>query len=137
MKKQILQYKKVSLAVLSSFLLLISFNAVAQKSVYDVIPGSGPKKKTESSLPGVINGSNKKNNDRGHNGSVYTGTRRNLPPGQAKKIYGGSAKDYAPGQLKKRNRYNDERWERDDDGDRKHEHYKKHWKHRKYKHDKN
>ena len=111
MKTHLFRYKKTALAVFSFFLLLISLNASAQKSVYDVIPGSGPKKpKTTIILPGVIRGDDRRNNDR-----VYTRRRSNLPPGQAKKIYGGSARDYAPGQVKKRERHNDEHWGRDNE----------------------
>jgi hypothetical protein len=124
MKPQMLQYKKTGLALLSSFLLLVSFNAAAQKSVYDVIPGSGPKKqRTTNSNSRVIIIDGRRNDDR-----VYTGRRTNLPPGIAKKVYGGSARDYAPGQLKKRERYNDGRWDRDNDNRRNWKH-KKHWKH--------
>gem|GEM_PF-3033698 len=90
--------KKLVVIAVCSFLLLSSLGSFAQKSVYDVIPGSGPKKKPSSSAPGVIRGTDRKND------GVYTGrrSRRSLPPGQAKKIYGGSARDYAPGQEKRR-----------------------------------
>lgn len=111
--------KKGALTVLCSFLLMSSLQLSAQKSVYDVVPGSGPKKAEPASAPSVIKGTGttKKPN------RVYTGTRRrSLPPGQAKKIYGGSAKDYAPGQVKKEKRYK--------------KHYKKHHKKNHGKHSK-
>lgn len=111
MKSKILQFKKKALVIISSFLLLISANAVAQKKIYDVIPGSGPKKTTKQGLPTIKKDQNNKQDEIG----AYTTRRRNLPPGQAKKIYGGSAKDYAPGQMKKR--YNKEG---------KYKHHKKH-----------
>jgi hypothetical protein len=44
MKTPDLHYKKTGLAVLSSFLLFVSLDAAAQKSVNDVIPGAGSKK---------------------------------------------------------------------------------------------
>jgi hypothetical protein len=106
------QYKKAAMAAIFSFLLLGSINVAAQKSVYDVIPGSGPKKSrpatNNTSLPNVIRGDNRRgddrrDDDRRDNDRVYrSGRRTHLPPGQAKKIYGGSARDYAPGQVKKR-----------------------------------
>jgi hypothetical protein len=54
MKTNSLHYKKTSLIVLSSLLLLVSFNAAAQQGVGDVIPGSGSKKpeKTTSEASG-------------------------------------------------------------------------------------
>lgn len=103
MKPLLLIEKSVSL--LAVFLLLASFNASAQKkSVYDVIPGSGPKK-TQTSKSVIIFG-DKKTNNRRNTYPVYTTRRKNLPPGQAKKIYGGSATDYAPGQVKKHHHVN-------------------------------
>jgi hypothetical protein len=98
MKPLLLTEKSVSL--LAVFLLLASFDASAQKkSVYDVIPGSGPKK-TQTSKSVIIFRDKKTNNKR-NTYPVFTTRRKNLPPGQAKKIYGGSATDYAPGQVKK------------------------------------
>jgi hypothetical protein len=98
--KLLLDFKKKSIGLLSAFLLIASFNASAQKkSVYDVIPGSGPKK-TQTSKNVVIFGG-RKTDSRRNTYPVYTTRRKNLPPGQAKKIYGGSATDYAPGQVKK------------------------------------
>jgi hypothetical protein len=98
--KPVLNFKKKTFSFLSAFLLLVSFNAFAQKkSVYDVIPGSGPKK-TQTSKNVVIFGG-KKTESRRNTYPVYIKRRKNLPPGQAKKIYGGSATDYAPGQVKK------------------------------------
>lgn len=76
--------------------MLFSINSYSQKSVYDVVPGSGPAKKKSSS--GSVYDVTRTPSHRSH-GKKY---RRNLPPGQAKKIYGGSATDYAPGQVKKR-----------------------------------
>ncbi|MGN6194407.1 MAG: hypothetical protein ACTHOB_05680 [Ginsengibacter sp.] len=106
---------------LSVLFLIISFTASAQKkSVYDVIPGSGPKK-TQTSKNVVIFRS-KKNESRRNTYPVYTTRRKNLPPGQAKKIYGGSATDYAPGQVKK---HYDNGW-KDEHG--KKEHGEKHGK---------
>ena len=103
------QFKRAGMAAIFSFLLLGSINAAAQKSVYDVIPGSGPKKPKQTtgntSLPTVIYGDNRRgdDDDRRDDDRVFTRRRRaHLPPGQAKKIYGGSATDYAPGQMKKR-----------------------------------
>lgn len=98
--KPVLHFKMKTLGLLSALLLIASFNASAQKkSVYDVIPGSGPKK-TPTSKNVVIFGG-RKTYPRQNTYPVYTTRRKNLPPGQAKKIYGGSAKDYAPGQVKK------------------------------------
>jgi hypothetical protein len=119
--KPVLHFKKKSIGLLSAFLLIASFNASAQKkSVYDVIPGSGPKK-TQTSKNVVIFRS-KKNESRRNTYPVYTTRRKNLPPGQAKKIYGGSATDYAPGQVKK---HYDNGW-KDEHG--KKEHGEKHGK---------
>ena len=112
MKRIFLLFKKTGLVIISSFLILISANAVAQKSIYKVIPGSGPKKSTKEGLPSI----NKDDNNRRDEIGAYTIRRRNLPPGQAKKIYGGAAKDYAPGQMKKRYKK-----------DGKHKNHKKHW----------
>lgn len=102
-------FKRAGMAVIFSFLLLGSINLSAQKRVYDVIPGSGPKKQkpttNSKSLPDIIRGDNDKRNDdnRGDGETEFTKRKKaHLPPGQAKKIYGGSAKDYAPGQVKKR-----------------------------------
>jgi len=108
MKPNMLHYKKKGVVLLSAFVLLVSFNAAAQKkSVYDVIPGSGPKKtETSKNRPPVINGDRRNDNER-KSYPVHTRRRKNLPPGQAKKVYGGSAKDYAPGQVKKGRRDND------------------------------
>ena len=92
---------KKSAVLLSSLVLVATFNASAQKkSVYDVIPGSGPQKK-EANKNVDIYGSRKRDSRRNTYPIFTTRKRKNLPPGQAKKIYGGSAKDYAPGQLKK------------------------------------
>ena len=95
--------KKTRFLLLTAALILSVSASYAQKSIYDVVPGSGPKKttttkRTGNSLPRIING-----RDYGHHDTrwVYHRKRRNLPPGQAKKIYGGSATDYAPGQVKK------------------------------------
>ena len=104
------RYKRLTMAIVSSFLLLVSFSSNAQKSVYDVIPGSGPKKQKPSNgstgLPGIIRGDNGRGTD---DRVIYPGKRRkHLPPGQAKKIYGGEAKDYAPGQNKKRKHEDDD-----------------------------
>lgn len=107
MMQKVTSIKKTAIAVLSSCLLLGSLQSFAQKSVYDVIPGSGPKKSTTKSAPGVINGTDKKRE------GVYYERRRRLPPGQAKKVYGGYARDYAPGHYKKG----------------KHHKGKKHWSH--------
>ncbi|MDN3657564.1 hypothetical protein QWZ08_18070 [Ferruginibacter paludis] len=96
------------MAAIFSFLLFGAINVAAQKSVYDVIPGSGPKKSkptnNTASLPNIIRGEDRRNDERRDDDRVYTrrSRRTNLPPGQAKKIYGGSATDYAPGQVKKR-----------------------------------
>lgn len=96
--KPLSHFKKKAIGLLAVFLLITSFTAFAQKkSVYDVIPGSGPKKTTSSKNTVIF----RKTDSRRNTYPVYTMGRRNLPPGQAKKIYGGSAKDYAPGQLKK------------------------------------
>ena len=93
--------------LLAAFFLIASFNASAQKkSVYDVIPGSGPKKTQTSKNVVIFEG---RKTDSRHTYPVYTSRRKNLPPGQAKKIYGGSAKDYAPGQVKKH--YHDKEWD--------------------------
>lgn len=74
---------------------LMSTTISAQNSVYDVVPGSGPKKETGNK---VFNNGTKKKNSKLY---CYGKKRKKLPPGQAKKIYGGSATDYAPGQVKK------------------------------------
>ena len=100
---KILTMKKTRFLLLSATLILSVSASYAQKSIYDVVPGSGPKKtttdkRTGNSLPGVINGHD---NDYHETRRVYHRKRRNLPPGQAKKIYGGNATDYAPGQVKK------------------------------------
>ncbi|MFT3682780.1 MAG: hypothetical protein QM791_21155 [Ferruginibacter sp.] len=97
-------YHKRYISILLAVMLLNAGGAFAQKSVYDVVPGSGPKERTvnknDKSLPDIINDKDNRNdNDR-----VYKKIhkrKKHLPPGQAKKIYGGSAKDYAPGQVKK------------------------------------
>ena len=100
---KIITLKKTRFLFLSAALALSVSASYAQKSIYDVVPGSGPKKTSPdkrrgTSVPGVING----HDDRRENRTVYHHRRRkHLPPGQAKKIYGGEAKDYAPGQLKK------------------------------------
>jgi hypothetical protein len=100
---KILTLKKTRFLFLSSVLALSVSASYAQKSIYDVVPGSGPKKtspdkRRETSVPGVING----HDDRRDSRTVYHHRKRkHLPPGQAKKIYGGEAKDYAPGQVKK------------------------------------
>ena len=100
--KPVLHFKKKSIGLLSAFLFIASFNASAQKkSVYDVIPGSGPKR-TQTSKNVVIFGGRKTDGSR-NTYPVYKTRRKNLPPGQAKKIYGGSATDYAPGQVNKHN----------------------------------
>ncbi len=112
MKRTFLFFKKTGLVIISSFLLLISANAVAQKSIYKVIPGSGSKKPAKEGLPNI----NKDDNDRTNEIGAYTTRSRHLPPGQAKKIYSGTAKDYAPGQMKKRYKK-----------DGKHRNYKKYW----------
>ncbi len=97
--KPLSHFKKKAIGFLFVFLLTTSFTAFAQKkSVYDVIPGSGPKKTTSSKNTVIF----RKPDSRRNTYPVYTTRRKNLPPGQAKKIYGGSAKDYAPGQVKKR-----------------------------------
>lgn len=96
--KPVLHFKKKAIGLLPVFLLITSFTAFAQKkSVYDVIPGSGPKKTTSSENMVIF----RKTESRRNTYPVYTTRRNDLPPGQAKKIYGGSAKDYAPGQVKK------------------------------------
>ena len=100
---KILTMKKTRFLLLSATLILSVSASYAQKSIYDVVPGSGPKKtttdkRTGNSLPGVINGHD---NDYHETRRIYHRKRRNLPPGQAKKIYGGRATDYAPGQVKK------------------------------------
>jgi hypothetical protein len=98
--KPVLHFTRKSIGFLTAFLLIASFNASAQKkSVYDVIPGSGPKK-TQTSKNVIIFGGRKKDSRRSTY-PVYTTRKKKLPPGQAKKIYGGSATDYAPGQVKK------------------------------------
>ncbi len=117
--KPLLHLKNKSLALLSVILIMACFSAAAQeKSVYDVIPGSGPKKKQPSKSVVVFR--EKKNSSR-NTYPVYTHKRKNLPPGQAKKVYGGSAKDYAPGQVKKRRHHKE--WKREH---RKNEHHKNH-----------
>lgn len=88
------RFKSTAVMALCSFLLFSSLQSSAQKSVYEVIPGSGPKKET-STAPGVIRGTGNTTH------RVYKVRRKSLPPGQAKKIYGGSATDYAPEQVKK------------------------------------
>ena len=96
--KPVLCFKKKVVGLLPVFLLITSFTAFAQKkSVYDVIPGSGPQKTTSSKNTVIF----RKTTSRRNTYPVYTTRRKNLPPGQAKKIYGGSATDYAPGQEKK------------------------------------
>lgn len=80
--------------------LFLSTTITAQKSVYDVVPGSGPKKKTESKT--VYDVTKKKTYEKKEGIYYPHRKRKNLPPGQAKKIYGGSATDYAPGQVKKK-----------------------------------
>jgi hypothetical protein len=96
--KPVLNFKKKIFTLLSAFLMLASLNAFAQKkSVYDVIPGSGPKKTTTSNNTVIF----RKTDSRRNTYPIYTTRRKKLPPGQAKKIYGGSATDYAPGQVKK------------------------------------
>lgn len=119
-------YKRAGMAAIFSFLLLGSINVSAQKSVYDVIPGSGPKKQRpiakKTSLPDIVLGDkrNRDDDNEGDDDRVANRNRRtHLPPGQAKKVYGGSAKDYAPGQLKKK----------------KHGHGRKHHKHNKHDND--
>lgn len=107
-----LQFKKTGLAIISSTLLLISADAVSQKSSHDVMPGSGSKKTIKQGLPAI----NKSRNDSTDEIGAYTTRRSQLPPGQVKKINGGDAKDYAPGQMKKQYKK-----------DGKHRHYKKHW----------
>jgi hypothetical protein len=98
--KRVLPFKKKVIGLLPVFLLITSFTAFSQKkSVYDVIPGSGPKKTTSSKNTVIF----RKTDSRRNTYPVYTTTRKNLPPGQAKKIYGGSATDYVPGQVKKHN----------------------------------
>lgn len=112
MKRTFLSFKKASLVIISSFLLLISANALAQKSTNKVISGSGSKKPTNEALHKI----NKDDNNRTDEIGAYTTRSRHLAPGQAKKIYGGTAKDYAPGQMKKRyKKYG------------KHKNYKKNW----------
>lgn len=127
--KPILHFKMKTIGLLSAFLFIASFNASAQqKSVYDVIPGSGPKKTSTSKNVVIFGG--RKTDDRRNTYPVYTTGRKNLPPGQAKKIYGGSATDYAPGQVKKHH----EGWNREheEEHDRKEHDRKDHGK----KHDK-
>jgi len=100
---KIITLKKTRFLLLSAAFILSVSASYAQKSIYDVVPGSGPKKTStgktnETTLPDIING-----NDKNHHETktVYHRKRRNLPPGQAKKVYGGRATDYAPGQVKK------------------------------------
>ncbi|HXS55489.1 MAG TPA: hypothetical protein VN726_05135 [Hanamia sp.] len=120
--KPLLQLKHKRIALLSAFLLIISFNAAAQeKSVYDVIPGSGPRKKQPSKSVVVFR--DKKAGNSRNTYPVYTHKRKNLPPGQAKKVYGGSAKDYAPGQVKKHRHHRE--W---NGGNGKNKHHKNHGK---------
>ncbi len=108
--------------IVSAASLLLCTGLMAQKSVYDVVPGSGPKKpKEEKSVFDVVK-EKKAAPDNNNKVDYPVRKRKNLPPGQAKKIYGGSAKDYAPGQVKK-----DKGWYWDGD--------KKKW-HRKHKHKK-
>ena len=96
--KPVIHFKKKASGLLPVFLLIASCTASAQnKSVYDVIPGSGPKKTTTSKNTVIF----RKTDSRKNTYPVYTTRRKKLPPGQAKKIYGGSATDYAPGQVKK------------------------------------
>ena len=102
---KIITLKKTRFLLLSALILSISAS-YAQKSIYDVVPGSGPKKtstdkRKQTSLPGIING----DDNHRHHRIVYHRKRKHLPPGQAKKIYGGEATDYAPGQVKKHHRY--------------------------------
>ena len=129
MKPSMLHFKKKGLLLLSAFVLLVSFNAAAQKkSVYDVIPGSGPKKtETSQNRPPVMNGDRRTNNER-KSYKVHTRRRKHLPPGQAKKVYGGSAKDYAPGPVKKERGDNDRRNQEDHDqkkhGEKQEEHHR-------------
>lgn len=118
--KPVLHFKKKAIGLLAVFLLITSFTAFAQKkSVYDVIPGSGPKKTTSSKNTVIF----RKTDSRPNAYPVYTTRRKNLPPGQAKKIYAGSAKDYAPGQLKKH--HGDDWNEEHDKKGRGEEHHKK------------
>lgn len=115
-----LHLKKTGLTVLTSFLLFISFDVMAQggvndvlpgsqkqqpttnggkgKSVYDVIPGSGPKKTTSTaparkSVYDVIPGS----------GPKTTGTDRpgGRERGHYEKVYYGKKRHLPPGQAKK------------------------------------
>lgn len=114
--------KKIGVAIIAS--LLFAGTTSAQNSVYDVVPGSGPKKKKETST--VYDVTKKKT----HDGKVYYPgkKRKHLPPGQAKKIYGGSAKDYAPGQVKKGKGWywnkDDKKWYRKHKKGNKHTHHK-------------
>ena len=106
--------KRTGMILLASFLFSTTVSA-QKKSVYDVVPGSGPKKKNDGKTVYDVT----KNKTYDKTGTVYYPSRRKkrLPPGQAKKIYGGSAKDYAPGQMKKHKKWH-------------HKHkYKKHHKH--------
>jgi hypothetical protein len=98
MKNTFLKFSKIWIAAIL-IVFIASGNVVAQKSVYDVIPGSGPKKENrDKDVVVVANG-----NDKVY--KKYPSRRhKHLPPGQAKKIYGGSATDYAPGQMKKDDR---------------------------------
>ena len=114
--------KKTAMVILT--IVLFNTTASAQKRVYDVVPGAGPKKKTESKTVYDVT----KNKPFEKNTRVYypAGRRKNLPPGQAKKIYGGSAKDYAPGQVKKRKGWY---W---NEGKKKWYHKRKHKKHHKH-----
>jgi hypothetical protein len=110
--------------IVSTASLFLCTGLMAQKSVYDVVPGSGPKKTKEQKS--VIDVTKEKRESADNKVYYPVRNRKNLPPGQAKKIYGGSAKDYAPGQVKKRKGWY---W----DGDkkkwhRKHKHTKRHHK---------
>ena len=79
--------------------LLFGVAASAQNSVFDVVPGSGPKKKDESK---TVYDVTKKGTTDGNQKVYHSKRKKHLPPGQAKKIYGGSAKDYTHGHVKKR-----------------------------------
>jgi len=118
MKTTDLHHKKTGLAVLSSFLLFISFNAAAQGGVNGVIPGAGSKKETAPANGGsgksvydVIPGSGpKKPSTTTKSGkSVY-----DVIPGS------GPKKESSPNPVPDVNNRHDRR---DDDGD--HEHHRK------------
>jgi hypothetical protein len=115
-------YKRTALVLMTMFLSMATANTFAQKSIYDVIPGSGPKnrkapttKRTGTSLPDIIKGKDSRRED----DRVYDERREHLPPGQAKKIYGGRATDYAPGQMKKHHKkhHHSKKWKNDNEGD--------------------